>query len=425
MRSDDAQRPPSGAWLIGVIGALILAATAWIATAEVARTARFAARLEPAAPDRIVHAGVAGALRLVPGALPRAVRAGELLGEIEVAGVLAGIAELRAETDAARARLIRLGAEAAATDGAEPAAPVFPPDLRADAPEVVAAEEALWRARIAEAAQRDRLAEAELAQHRHALEALRARAAAVAEGLAIVGAEMAAQRPLVAAGLAAGRSLEPYRRAEAEQRGEAAALASEIARAEAALEAAHARRDSAAEARRAAILSERAGAEGALARLEARRPALVALLAAAEVRSPVAGHLEALERVETGAAVVAGQPLLRIRQPGAELRPRALLEPGQAVGLRPGLPVRLRLPGAGPDRDRAGRIVAIAPVARAEPGDGAALLAVEIAADPPLGASADLLGGQTVEVAVVTGRERIAAYLLGPLAGVASGPGGI
>jgi len=289
MRSDDAQRPPSGAWLIGVIGALILAATAWIATAEVARTARFAARLEPAAPDRIVHAGVAGALRLAPGALPRAVRAGELLGEIEVAGVLAGIAELRAETDAARARLIRLGAEAAATDGAEPAAPVFPPDLRADAPEVVAAEEALCRARIAEAAQRDRLAEAELAQHRHALEALRARAAAVAEGLAIVGAEMAAQRPLVAAGLAAGRSLEPYRRAEAEQRGETAALASEIARAEAALEAAHARRDSAAEARRAAILSERAGAEGALARLEARRPALVALLAAAEVRSPSPG----------------------------------------------------------------------------------------------------------------------------------------
>ncbi len=409
MRSEDAHRPPSAAWLIGVIGALILAALGWIATAEVEHTTRFAARLEPLEPDRIVHAGVAGTLRLGSGALPAEVRAGERLGEIEAAGVLAGLAELRAEADAARARLIRLGAEAA-----QGAAPVFPPDLRADAPEVVAAEAALWRARTAEAAERDRLAEADLAQHRHALAALRARAAAAAEGLAIVSAEMAAQTPLVAAGLAAGRSLAPYRRAEAEQRGEAAALGAEIARAEAALEAARARRDSAAETRRAAILAELAEAEAALARLEARRPALMALMAAAEIRSPVAGRLELLERVETGAAVAAGQPLLRVRPQGTELKLRALIDPGQAAGLRPGLPVRLRLSGPGEDRGRGGRIISIAPAAQ---DDGAMLLAVEIAADPPLGASADLRAGQTAEVAVVTGRQRVAAYLLGPLAG--------
>jgi adhesin transport system membrane fusion protein len=409
MRSEDAHRPPSAAWLIGVIGALILAALGWIATAEVEHTARFAARLEPLEPDRIVHAGVAGTLRLGSGALPAEVRAGELLGEVEAAGVLAGLAELRAEADAARARLIRLGAEA--TQGA---APVFPPDLIADAPEVVAAEAALWRARAAEAAERDRLAEADLAQHRHALAALRARAAAAAEGLAIVSAEMAAQTPLVAAGLAAGRSLEPYRRAEAEQRGEAAALGAEIARAEAALEAARARRDSAAETRRAAILAELAEAEAALARLEARRPALMALMAAAEIRSPVAGRLERLERVETGAAVAAGQPLLRVRPQGTELKLRALIDPGQAAGLRPGLPVRLRLSGPGEDRGRGGRIIAIEPAAQ---DDGAMLFAVEIVADPPLGASADLRAGQTAEVAVVTGRQRVAAYLLGPLAG--------
>ncbi|MGA0777529.1 MAG: HlyD family efflux transporter periplasmic adaptor subunit [Gemmobacter sp.] len=381
MRSEDAHRPPSAAWLIGVIGALILAALGWIATAEVEHTARFAARLEPLEPDRIVHAGVAGTLRLGSGALPAEVRAGERLGEIEAAGVLAGLAELRAEADAARARLIRLGAEAA---------------------------------RTAEAAERDRLAEADLAQHRHALAALRARAAAAAEGLAIVSAEMAAQTPLVAAGLAAGRSLEPYRRAEAEQRGEAAALGAEIARAEAALEAARARRDSAAETRRAVILAELAEAEAALARLEARRPALMALMAAAEIRSPVAGRLELLERVETGAAVAAGQPILRVRPQGTELRLRALIDPGQAAGLRPGLPVRLRLSGPGEDRGRGGRIIAIEPAAQ---DDGAMLFAVEIAADPPLGASADLRAGQTAEVAVVTGRQRVAAYLLGPLAG--------
>ncbi|MFZ8943002.1 MAG: hypothetical protein ACO2ZK_13725, partial [Gemmobacter sp.] len=121
-----------------------------------------------------------------------------------------------------------------------------------------------------------------------------------------------------------------------------------------------------------------------------------------------------LERVETGAAVVAGQPLRRVRPQGTELRLRALIDPGEAAGLRPGLPVRLRLSGPGEDRGRGGRIIAIEPAAQ---DDGAMLFAVEIAADPPLGVSADLRAGQTAEVAVVTGRQRVAAYLLGPLAG--------
>lgn len=411
-------RPASrfGGLLLATVGALVVAAGAWIALAEVDQTRRFAATLEPARPDLVLQAATAGPLRLAPGALPRDVRAGERLGEVEVAGIVAALAELRAETDSARARLLRLEAEA--RGGAEP--PVFPPDLLADAPEVVAAERALWQARSAEAAQRDRLAEAELAQHRHARAALMARAAAVSEERAIISDELAARQPLVASGIATGRSLEPYRRAEAEQRGEAEALGAEIARAEAVLGAALARRDSAVEARRAATLSELTDTRASLARLEARLPALLALLASTELRSPADGRLEAIGQIGDGAVIAAGQPVLRIRQADSALHLRARLDPERATGLRPGLAVRLRLPDPGAARSQAGRIMAISELAPPATGDGGPLVEVEIAADPPLRASAALRAGQTVDVAVLLGRQRVSAYLLGPLAGAGS-----
>jgi adhesin transport system membrane fusion protein len=407
--------PPAGAGsgagpLIAAIGALVLGGAMWIAVAEFDETLRVHARLEYEQPELTLQAPFAGTLvSLASQGTPA--EAGAVLAVLDAGPIRSALAEISAEAWAEAARIARLEAEAAGRR------PVFPADLRREAPDLVAAETALWAARTEEEALRQRLAEVEIAQADHALAALIEREAAASEALALVAAERAARAPLVAAGIVAERSLEPLLRSEADRRGDRAALGAEIERARAAGTAARLRAATATEARRAAILADLAAARSARARAEARLPALAALLGSAEVRSPVAGMAAPLRGVATGSVVAQGQPLVRIVPAEGGLLLRARVDPAVAGDLRPGLAARIALPGAGQSGRLTGRVDEIVTAPATDPGQlDAGTLEVTIITDRPLGQDHGLRAGQIAEVAILTGRRRVTDYLLGEMA---------
>lgn len=316
--------------LLWVIAAFVVVAVAWAALARIDTVTRGQGRVIPSLQlQRVAHleGGIVREILVRQGAR---VARGQLLILLDTTQSAADLGRGSVGRDAQAARLTRLTAEAAGL------APVFDPAVAAAAPDQVAAERALWRARRIEldaalSVARARLTQAERAEVEAASDAA---TRAAARGYAVRDLAMIA--PLVDKGI---EPLAEKLRAEAAlAQAEGLARTATAARARAAAAVREAREDMRAVAERfraqtatdlAATRAEFAGSGQAL-------PALADRMARTRVTAPIAGTVNRVLVNTVGGIVRPGEPLVEIVPADDTLVVETRVAPKDIGFIRPG-----------------------------------------------------------------------------------------
>ncbi|MCE2516389.1 MAG: HlyD family type I secretion periplasmic adaptor subunit [Alphaproteobacteria bacterium] len=337
---DDAQttKPLKGQMIYISIGVFFIVAVAWASLAQIDEVVRAEAMVVPSENVQVVQSRLPGSVVEITASLGDRVYKGDVLFKIEDEDVIANFADNEIQRLTARAGIIRLEAERAGLENI-----VFPSELVAAAPEIVAQEKALFEGRlIAKKGERDVLIQ-ESESLRRGIEEREAEAKLAERQLLNIEQEREIIAPLVE------RGFEPK-----------LALLSIDARIEdvmgrktlAELAARRMRSDLEAQSRKLTSLDNRyrADAETQLvemrtlaAQTEARLDALQGKVAYAEVKAPTDGTISAVHVKTVGAVIDAGSVLAEVVPDEEEVTLRAQVMLDDVAKIEVGQRVRVSL----------------------------------------------------------------------------------
>lgn len=409
---------PTGAarlmlWSIGGFSALMIV---WAGLARINETAVAVGRVVPARQLQVIgnlEGGVVTAILARPG---QKVAAGQVLLRLDPGTAQAEFGRSSAATNALAARIARLEGEVAGR------APVFPAALDTAAPAAVAAERALWSARLADVAASSAGDSARLEGALRALAQAQTDHGAHAEARAQAARELVLITPLIEKGIEPMIALDRARSALVQaQSGENGAGAA-VQRAKAAIAEARAATRGGSGRLRMQAVDQLAGARAEFAGQTAALPALRARVARTEIRSPIAGTVNRVLVATIGGAVAPGAPLVEVVPRGDALVIEAQVRPSDIASVHIGqrTAVKLTAYDASVYGTLDGRVDRISPDAVINDRSGESHYQVRVVTTrsslrAPDGMVLPVTAGMVAEVDLIGRSRSILSYLLGPV----------
>ncbi len=413
-----APLPPSrtAQWLLGLVVTMTAAMLMFAGLTRLPETAVAPGRVVSGRPLQIVsnpEGGSVAAILVRPG---QHVAKNTLLMQLDPRAVAADYGKSTATANALQARIARLLAEG------QGRSPEFSASLVRDAPEAVAAEQALWSAHLADVRGAAAADGARVDAASRSLAEAQADVAARTEAVAQASREIAVLQPLVDKGIEPAISLQRARSQLAQYSAAAAGAGAAVARARAMQAEAAGSLRSAGGRFRSQSADALASAQAELAGLTAGLPALAGRLARADVRSPIAGTVQRVLVATIGGTIRAGDPLVEIVPAGEALVVEARVRPADIAFVHAGQAARVKLTAydASVYGGLDGRIIAISPDAVLDERGNEGHYMVRIATTKaglvaPDGAPLAVVPGMVAQVDLIGRQRSILSYLLSPV----------
>ena len=323
--------------LLYAIAALFVILIAWAAFAEIATVTRGQGKVIPSRQLQVIESYEGGIVRVIAVQEGDVVDSDELLMELDPTIALSEFDRSSQQYYALRAKVVRLSAEVRGE------APSFGDELRAQAPDVIAVEEALFEGRTASRQAELRVLERQLFQRQQELREARSRAATLESSLALLARELQITEPLVEQQLEPMKSLLELQRRENELSGQLATERLAIARLEAAIAEVEEQRVAFLSTLRREALSELSQVTASLSELQPALPAMRTRVERTEIRSPVRGVVNRVLLTTVGGVAKPGEPLIEVVPMDDTLLIEAMVSTKDIAFLRPGDPARVRL----------------------------------------------------------------------------------
>lgn len=323
--------------LLYAIAALFVILIAWAAFAEIATVTRGQGKVIPSRQLQVIESYEGGIVRVIAVQEGDVVDSDELLMELDPTIALSEFDRSSQQYYALRAKVVRLSAEVRGE------APSFGDELRAQAPDVIAVEEALFEGRTASRQAELRVLERQLFQRQQELREARSRAATLESSLVLLARELQITEPLVEQQLEPMKSLLELQRRENELSGQLATERLAIARLEAAIAEVEEQRVAFLSTLRREALSELSQVTASLSELQPALPAMRTRVERTEIRSPVRGVVNRVLLTTVGGVAKPGEPLIEVVPMDDTLLVEAMVSTKDIAFLRPGDPARVRL----------------------------------------------------------------------------------
>lgn len=413
---DDLPVEPSKAatLLFYVIAATLVSLIIWASFAQLDEVTRGQGRVIPSKQLQVIQnleGGIVEAVLVSEGAT---VAAGEVLMRLDTTQFNAAFTTGTDTYNGLSAQVTRLAAEA------NLATPEFDAAIEAAAPNVVATQRSLHRARMSELTSALNVKQAILTQRRRALSEAKVSAATARESEGLAKQEVDMLEPLVKKGIEPRIELLRAQQRKATATGDIrlATLAAE--RAQAALEEAQFELTAIKERFKSETITELTQVRAKLNEATAALPALQDRVTRTEVRAPIAGTVNKLYVSTLGAVVQPGETMIELVPVGDTLLVEAFVDPKDIAFLRPGQAARVKLTAYDYSIYGAldGRVETISADAL-EQEDGARLYRITVrtqddALDSDQG-SLPIIAGMVAEVDVLGEKRTIMDYILSPI----------
>ena len=393
-------------YLLYTIAGLLFIALVWAAIAKLDRVTRGEGRFVPSnhlQQVQYLEGGIINQILVKPGAI---VKKGDVLVRVDPTQINARMSQGQDGYNTLAARIARLEAAAAGTPL------IFPADVEAAAPDVVANERQLHDARKQEFEAALAVEAGRLAEARSALEFAE-------ESHALASQELAIVEPLVRKGIEP--KLELIR---ARQR--AAAALGEKQRAEIAVRSAESETDRIKSTYFAAVADELAKAKSEMTGVSGELPALRDRVDRTAVRSPIDGVVHRVLVATVGGVVQPGQTIVEVVPAGDTPLVEAKIKPADIGFLRVGQDARVKVSAydASTYGGIDGKIETISPDAIENEKDGQRHFLITVRLDAAALETKDgalpLMPGMAAEVDILNGKRTVLAYLLKPIANVSN-----
>jgi adhesin transport system membrane fusion protein len=409
----DLKPPRSSIWIIRASLAFLVLALVWAHFAIVDEVTRATARIIPSRQTQTVQSLEGGLVQEILVSEGQIVKVGDTLMRIDDTVLGSQFGEARERRQALRARLSRLEQEARWTGTEELR---LPGDVASAA---VAAERALYDARVRKLRQDIEILDQQVQQRTREKEEVEAQARRLGSSRPLLERELAITRRLHADRVVPEIELLRLERQFAELNGQIDVLRSSLTRTEGAIREAEARRGG-------AVLSFRASAEEDLAKTRADVAVLDETLKAAEdrvrrteMRAPVRGVINKLNVTTIGAVVQPGATLIEITPLDENLLVEARVRPQDIGFLRPAQDavVKITAYDSAVFGSLKGKVERISADTTTDP-RGEAFYRVVVQTDKShLGTEANslpIIPGMVAQVEILTGRKSVLTYLLKP-----------
>ncbi len=402
----------SGLLLMALMLAAVLAGLAWASWAVIEEVTRAPGEVIPSGDTQVVQSLEGGLVAEIFVEVGDAVTKGQPLIRIDDTAAASNVGELTARKAAQAVRLARLEAEE--NDAERPDFSFT--DLAEDDPRVLQ-ELALFDSRRAAHEGQRTLLDAQIWQRERELDELDATVERTRERLGLIEEEIELR---TASGVVPRAQLLPLERDRISMRQDLDVLKAQIARAEAALAEARARREDLELSRRADISTARADVVNELAVIEEALRRARDVVTRADLRAPVDGTVSELNVNTVGAVIGPGEEILRIVPGRQGLEVRAKVSPKDIAFVTPGMQARVKLTAYDFTIHGAldGRVVRVSPDTREDPRTGEVHYPVIIETEADQigrdGEVLEVLPGMVAEVDIVSGQHTVLDYLAKP-----------
>lgn len=321
-------------WTIVVMcGALI----AWATLAKVDETATAAGRVVPSRQLQVVsnlEGGMVKAILVKPG---MTVVAGQALIQLDSTQFTADFGKTSETYNSLAARAARLQAELTGRT------PIFPTQLAAAAPQLVATERALYTARLADLSAARAVEQAKLDQAERGLGQAEVEAAARTNAARLADREVTMIEPLVEKGIEPQIELLRAQAAQSQARGAADGATIAIRRARAAVAEASSGLRGVGEKARAQSVEQLTQTRAELGNQSEALPALRDRVRRTELRAPISGVVNRVLIATVGGTVRPGEPIVEIVPADGTLLVEAEVRPADIAFIHPGQQATVKL----------------------------------------------------------------------------------
>jgi adhesin transport system membrane fusion protein len=398
------------------IAGFSLAMIVWAGLARIDETAIAVGRVAPSRQLQVIgnlEGGVVAAIMVKPG---DRVAAGQLLLRLDPGAAAADFGRTSAAANALSARIARLEAEVSGRT------PVFATGLERAAPASVAAERALWSARLVDVGAAAAGDAARLDGSLRSLAQAQSELRAHGEARAQASREAAMIAPLVDKGIEPRISLDRARSALVQADAAAAGAGQAVSRAQASVAEARAAMRSVEGRFHSQSVDALAAARAELAGQSAGLPALQTRVDRTAIRSPIAGTVQRVLVATIGGAVAPGAPLVEVVPGGDTLVIEAQVRPEDIAFVHTGQKAAVKLTAYDSSVYGAlqGKVDRISPdaVINERSGEGHFLVRVVTGASAlkaPDGAGVPIAAGMVAEVSFIGRKRSVLSYILNPV----------
>jgi adhesin transport system membrane fusion protein len=405
------QEPLRARRLLRLAAAALVLLVVWAAFAQLDEVTRGDARVVPTTQVQIIQSvdgGVVGELLVKEG---QVVEAGQLLLRVDPTRFVSTLLESRAGQQALQAKALRLEALTRGT----PFNP--PPELRRDAPDVVAQELRLYESSRAGLSAQISIAQNQLSQRQQELNEVRARRDQAERSLELMIREITATRPLVATGAVSEVEVLRLEREVARLRGDRDQSTAQIARVQSAIQEAARKIEEVQLSSRNQMSAELSETMGRLASQSQGELALQDKVKQADIKSPVRGTVKRLLVNTVGAVVQPGKEVVEVVPLDDTLILEVQITPKDIGFLRPGQPATVKFTAY--DFSIYGGLEAEVSQIGADSvidEKGNAFFRVRVRTlKPNLGPNLPIIPGMVAQVDILTGKKTVLSYLLKPV----------
>jgi len=405
------QEPLRARRLLRLAAGVLVLLIVWAAFAKLDEVTRGEARVVPTTQVQIIQSvdgGVVEELLIREG---QVVEAGQLLLRIDPTRFVSTLLESQAIQQALQAKALRLKALTRGT----PFNP--PPELRRDAPNVVAQEMRLYESSRAGISAQISIAQNQLSQRQQELNEVRARRDQAERSLKLMIREITATRPLLATGAVSEVEVLRLEREVTGLRGDRDQSTAQIARVQSAIQEASRKIEEVQLSSRNQMSAELSETMGRLASLSQGGLALQDKVKQADIKSPVRGTVKRLLVNTVGAVVQPGEEVVEVVPLDDTLILEVQITPKDIGFLRPGQPATVKFTAY--DFSIYGALQAEVSQIGADSvidEKGNAFFRVSVRTlKPSLGANLPIIPGMVAQVDILTGKKTVLSYLLKPV----------
>jgi len=391
-------------------GALVLLVV-WAAFAQLDEVTRGEARVVPTTQVQIIQSVDGGVVKELLVREGQVVEAGQLMLRVDPTRFVSTLLESQASQQALQAKALRLEALTRGT----PFNP--PPELRRDAPEVVAQEMRLYESTRAGISAQVFIARNQLSQRQQELNEVRARREQAERSLELMTREITATRPLVATGAVSEVEVLRLDREVAGLRGDRDQSIAQIARVQSAIQEASRKIEEVQLSSRNRMSAELSETMGRLASQSQGELALQDKVEQADIKSPVRGTVKRLLVNTVGAVVQPGKEVVEVVPLDDTLILEVQIRPKDIGFLRRGQSATVKFTAY--DFSIYGGLEAeVSQIGADSVVDekGNAFFRVKVRTlKPSLGADLPIIPGMVAQVDILTGKKTVLSYLLKPV----------
>ncbi|QDF95791.1 secretion protein HylD [Azoarcus sp. DD4] len=405
------QEPLRARAMLRVTAVVVVLLLGWAAIAKVDEVTRGEAKVIPSSQLQIIQSVDGGVVETIAVREGQVVEAGELLLKVDPTRFMSSLLENRAEYLALEAKRIRLEALTQATPF------VVPPELAAEAREIVDHERRLYESSRAEMEAQQSIARDQLRQREQELNEVRARNENATRAYELVQQELKVTKPLATSGAVSEVELLRLERDVARLRGEREQSAAQISRIQSAI-AESTRKIQEIELNvRNQLRNELSDTMARLGSLTQGSRMLADRVKHAEIRSPMRGTVKRLLVNTVGGVVQPGKEVVEIVPLDDALILEAQVKPSDIAFLRPGQDALVKFSAY--DFSIYGGLEAEVEQISADTvvdAKGGAFYVVRVRTrESSLGENLPIIPGMVAEVDILTGKKTILSYLLKPV----------